>query len=264
MIQLDNVANYLMTRNLSPGKISVYGYAAAVVNGIEPVNLSRNRALYVINELQKRGLTGDLFAEPVACGSVDLWSGNKGKGDKRLNRRVRILLDDTILTPAARETSLQDARETSLQDARETSLQDAREASLQNARTVCTWEEKQPETASQKTGSRFPWWIIPLALLGIAVIATIVFFAYERRKSSAVIPAAATAATAHAAAPGQKIYVLTEDEIRYHAYKLYQQRNSQHGFAVQDWHRSVDELTAHYEAKGYLVVLYWEVQALSA
>ena len=251
MIQLDNAADYLTAGDISPGKITVYGYAAAAANGIEPVNLSRDRALYVINELQKRGVAEDLFAEPIACGSVDLWGGNTGEKDRSLNRRVRILLDDTVLTPAARETSLQEARETSLQK--------AREASLQKARTVCTWEEKQPETASQKTGSRFPWWIIPLALLGLAVLAAIVFFAYERRKSSTVIPAANSAAPSN-----QKIYVLTEDELRRHAYKLYQQRNSRSEDATQDWYRSVHELTAYYEAQGYWVILYWEIQALSA
>ena len=211
MIQLDNTAIYLMARNLSPGRISVHGYAAAAVNDIEPYNLSRERALHVISELQKRGLSGDLFAEPVAYGQVDLWGGNADERDRSLNRRVRILLDDSVLTMA-------------------------------DFRTVCTWEE----TETVKTCSKFPWWIIPLALLGIALIAAIIFFASASRRKET--------STAE-----KKIYILTEDEIRRHAYGLHRQRNGQSEDAVEDWHHSIRELTAHHEAQGYEVISYWEL-----
>ena len=217
MIQLDKAAGYLMTRNLSPGRISVYGYTAAVVNDIEAMDLSRDRALHVINELQKRGLPGYLFAEPIACGPVDLWSGYTDDEDKGLNRRVRILFDETI--PAT-----------------------------------------QHESETERADSEFPWWIIPLVLIGVAVIGNIMLLAFRsKRNSTEEIPMVIPAAVA--AQPGEKVYVLTEEEIRRHAYELYQQCDGQNGDAVEDWRQSVRELTANYEDQGYQVKLYWEVLA---
>ena len=247
MIRLDNMANYLMSRSLSPGQIKVYGYTAIVANDIESTDLSRDRALYVINELQKRGLGGDLFAEPIACGAVDLWDSNTDEGDRSLNRRVRVLVDDAILTSAELQ-------------AVGTGKKNPGEGNFQIV--------IQDKTAIKKTGSKFPWWIIPLALIGLAVIAAIIFFAYRRwrgltgvmvqetippksKKVPVFIPVAVVP-------PGGKTYVLTEEEIRRYAYELYQLRYGQNVNEVEDWHQSVHELTAYYEAKGYRVVLYWE------
>jgi len=55
LAQLDNMAKFLLSRDIAPGQINVYGYAAFAANDIDPIHLSRNRALFVINELQKRG-----------------------------------------------------------------------------------------------------------------------------------------------------------------------------------------------------------------
>ena len=238
MIQLDRTANYLMSRNLSPGKISVYGYAAAAANDIEPVNLSRDRAQYVINELKKRGVEGDLFAEPVACGPVDLWGGNTDEENRKGNRRARILWGNTILTQAGLRGV---------------------EIRTETPGTGVLPEVKQREIAAEKTGAQFPWWIIPLALIGIAAIAAAVFIASRRGRSSRVISAAIPAVSA-----SPQIYILEEEEIRSHAYELYQQRNSQNGNTTEDWYRSMHELENYYEAQGYLVVLCGEMQALSA
>ncbi|MCL1817922.1 MAG: hypothetical protein FWG35_03255, partial [Spirochaetaceae bacterium] len=151
MIQLDTVAKYLMGRNPAAGQIYVYGYAAAVANDIDPLGLSRGRALFVINELQKRGLSKDLFADPAGQGSVDLWGSNINEEDRGPNRRVRILLDSTILTPAI-------------------------------ARAVEP-EPKAPEVVPepvQREKSTFPWWLI---LLALAALAALIFFMSRRKKS---------------------------------------------------------------------------------
>ena len=237
MIQLDNLANYLKTRSISPGSISVHGYTAAAANDIDPVKLSRDRALHVINELKKRGLGRELFAEPSANGSVDLWGGNSNEGERSLNRRVMIVLDHTILNPSS-------------------------------MRTICTWEgtpgtnlpdKNQLKNAAEKTDPQCPWWIIPLALIGIALIAAIIFFAVRRKGNSAKVIPDASAAVTPARIPCQRIYIITEEEIRHYAYELYQLRKGQNEDELEDWHQSINELTAHYKALGYWVMLYWEV-----
>ena len=100
MIHLDNLARYLLSRDLAPGQIHVHGYAAAVKNDVEAVELSRDRAFFVINELERRGLPSILFSEPAAHGEVDLWGSNISEGERNPNRRVRIMLDGSYL-PAA-------------------------------------------------------------------------------------------------------------------------------------------------------------------
>ena len=52
----------------------------------------------------------------------------------------------------------------------------------------------------------------------------------------------------------EKVYVLTDEEIRHYAYELYEQRNNQIGDAVGDWYKSIHDLTARYEAQGYWVI----------
>ena len=121
-------------------------------------------------------------------------------------------------------------------------------------------DSERHEIAIEETGYEFLWWIIPFALTGIALIAANIFLVSWHRRSSCgeiaqevpkVIPASAPAAV-----PG--IYILTEEEIRRHAFELYQQRNGQNGDEVKDWHRSVRELTSCYGARGYRVILYRE------
>ena len=101
IIQLDNVADYLRGRNLAPGQIHIHGYAASAKNDIEPINLSRERAFFVMHELQRRGLAYDVFSAPVAYGEVNLWGSNITEEERNPNRRVIILLDDYYLTGAA-------------------------------------------------------------------------------------------------------------------------------------------------------------------
>ena len=102
-INLDNAARNLLARNLSQGQIHVGGYAADARNDIDPVELSRNRALFVIQELQNRGVPQYVFSSPTAYGSVDLWGNNLNERQRSQNRRVIILLDNTVLPPASPE-----------------------------------------------------------------------------------------------------------------------------------------------------------------
>ena len=236
MIQLDNAAEYLMGRDLNPGQIFVFGYAAAAVNDIDSVNLSRDRALFVINELEKRGVARDLFAAPVAYGSVDLWGGNTNEEDRILNRRARILLDGSFLTPAAIQAADSGIKITGTDN-----------------------------TATADTSRfKFPWWIIILLLI-IALLAALLFLLAKKKKSAAgktvrETPPKKVEPIAAPAAPKEKVKVLSEEEIRCYAYGLYERRNGQDGNAEGDWYLSICELTAYYEAQGYRVILYWEAE----
>ena len=96
---LDSAANYLLAKNLGPGQIIVAGYAATAANDVNAAELSRNRAIFVMNELQKRGIRGNSFSFPRAYGSVDLWGSNENENERSLNRRVRIFLNGDL--PAA-------------------------------------------------------------------------------------------------------------------------------------------------------------------
>jgi hypothetical protein len=234
MIQLDNMAGYLLNKNLVSGQIFVYGYAAAVVNDIEPVVLSRDRALFVINELQKRGLSGELFADPIGYGSVDLWGSNADEGDRGPNRRVRILLDGNILTPAIVQAPEPEITISKIEP-----------------------DEKPIPHEKDRVRSKFPWWILLLALLAVLAL---LLLGLKRKKRPAgetkIVPIAVPLA------PIEKIKVLEEEEIRLYAYGLYEQRNGQNGNAEGDWYRAICELTAYYEARGYRVILYWEQEKL--
>ena len=250
MIQLENMASYLMTRNLSPGQISVYGYAAASVNDIDAVKLSRDRASYVMEELQKRGLREELFTEPVAYGSVDLWGASAAEEDRSLNRRVRILLDNNVLVHATLQSEIT-------------------EAGIINstkARSVI-WDDP----AKGKAKIKFLWWLIPLALLALWLLSAIILFATGTGRRPMKIIVKETTPLKHIhqrsaitavplASQSPKIYILTEEEIRRNAYGLYKLCGEKDGDAVEDWHRSIHELTAYYETQGYQVKLYWEAQ----
>ena len=241
MIQLDNLAKYLTGRNLASGQIYVYGYAAAALNNIEPVNLSRDRALFVINELQKRGVPKDLFSDPVGHGSVDLWGSNINEEGRSPNRRVRILLDGNLLTPQIVKAADTEIKISSNDEA---------------ARNI---------NIPAKPRADFPWKYL-LLLLVLAIILAIILFASKKRKSSAgntaleqpLISPLITAAAPPAAVPvtvvpvaAGEIIVNLEEEIRLRAYHLYEQRNGQNGNADGDWYIAVPEICAKYEADGY-------------
>ena len=240
MIQLDNAAKYLMDRNPAPGQICVYGYAAAFANNTDPADLSRDRALFVIRELQKRGLSKGLFADPVGSSSVDLWGSNANESGRRGNRRVRILLNGAVLTPAVVEV-----------------CDFATE-------TPAAVQEKpiQKENISEKSRTSFPWWILLLVLIGLAIL----LFKLKRRKKP--VPPGTTAAPSWPwpesiaivpPAAAERVKVLEEEEIRRYAYGLYTNRYGQNSNMTEDWYRSIYELTIYYEAQGYRVLLYWEV-----
>ena len=229
MIQLDQVAVYLKNKRPAYGQIFIIGYAADVINDIEATDLSKDRALFVINELQKRGITRGLFAEPVGFGAVDFWGSNEDEGDRSPNRRVRILLEDNVITPAV----------------------------VQAAEPVMEIQEIiQEEPIQNESASKFPWWIILIALLLIALIAALLF-ASKRKKPVQAVPVTVPVP----AAPVEKVRILEEEEIRCHAYVLFERRCGQNGDDVGDWLLSIRELTDYYEAQGYRVILYWEVES---
>ena len=234
-LQLDNLAKYLIGKNLVPGQICVYGYAAAVNNDIDEMALSKNRAVFVINELQKRGLPNDLFSDPVGYGSTELWGSNEDESDRSPNRRVRILVDGNLVTPV---------------------ILNAVEPEI-----ITVYTEIVPEEPVQaESGSGFPWKIL-LPLLA-ALLAIILFLLFKRRKSSAaetvqepvplpspVIAPAAAAPVAPAAT--SKTVVDLEEEIRFRAYELSLIRNGRYGDPEGDWYAARDEVCARYEAAGY-------------
>ena len=257
-IQLDILARYLLERNLSPGQIIVFGYAAVADNDIEPVNFSRERALFVMQELQKRGVSSSLFSEPVGYGSVNLWGSNANEEDKIPNRRVRILVDGSFLTPAiiAAETE---------------------------ARAVIPElvpAEAEKDNTAVKTSFEFPWGILLLLLLLLLLLALLLFL-LKRKKSPALrqldepepaeapLPAAAPPSPPEPpappepepviaavppppqSAPTREIVVDLEEEIRFRAYELYLERGCLDGYREEDWHTAVFQVCSRYEAAGY-------------
>ena len=249
--QLDNLAKYILGKDLVPGQIYVYGYTAEFQNDIDEMELSRNRALFVMGELQKRGVSKDLFSDPIGYGSVDLWGSNIGEADKSPNRRVRIVLDGTIVTTAVLE---------------------AEEAEVKPLPVEIVIEEVTvAEEPKSKSRSAFPWWI----LLAAAIIALIIFLLAKRRKRAAGIPIETAREIPLPASPPaprpapvselipvaepiaapvvirREIVVDLEEEIRFRAYELYLERGGQNGDADGDWYMAVCQICAKYEAKGY-------------
>jgi hypothetical protein len=232
-IQLDNLANYLTGRNLRAGQIHVYGYSAAAANDIDPVILSRDRASFVINELIKRGVPGESFSDPVGYGSVDLWGSNTNEGDKIPNRRVRIVLNDNIITPNALQVVDSGARSSNTNDT------DDKETITQ-------------EKSRSERNSKLPW-IILLALFALIAALLLSRFRKNAKASKTVAENQSGIIFAPIAAPvvNSRIVVNLDDEIRNRAYELYQQRNGQSEDAVADWHTAVSQICARYEADGY-------------
>ena len=217
--QLDRLARYLNGRNLQSGEIAVYGYAAAANNDIDPLVLSRDRSIFVINELIQRGVPSHLFAEAVGHGEVDTWGDNEDEADRSLNRRVRILANGSVVTPTI----------------------------VVAAEPV---EPPAPVVREPKEAGKFPWALILLLLL---LLATLLFLLAKRKRK----PVAETAPAVKPATPGPAYSdnVLEnrnlDDEIRFHAYELWLWRNGENGDAYGDWCRSVHEVCARYEPKGY-------------
>ena len=254
MIQLNDVAKYLLNRDLVQGQIFVYGYAAVAENDIEPVILSRDRALFIINELKKRGIQNDLFSDPVAHGEVNLWGDNLNEEHRSPNRRVRILLDGNFLTPV---------------------IVKAAEAEVKTPVTInerVIVQENKPE----KSKFKLPWaFLIPILLLLLLLILLMLLVKRRRRADSVAVQESSPAVpppvmdkepdiTPIVAAEAKppiapvvipvKTGVVTvnlEEEIRYRAYELYQERNGQNGDMDGDWYIALPEICGRYEAKGY-------------
>jgi len=177
--QLDSLAENLKARDLVPGQIHVYGYSAVAANDIEPVRFSRQRAVHVINELQRRGVSSDLFSEPKGFGEVNLWGSNTTQANRSPNRRVRILLD---IVPAAEETPLASA--TPAQP--ETPAQPVTPlAAVPVQDHVITAGNANLPLTPVNAGTKIPWmYLLLLLLLILAVILLILFFLSKRRKKS--------------------------------------------------------------------------------
>ena len=238
MVQLDNLAKYLMARELVPGQIYVYGYAAFADNDIESVTLSKERALLLINELRKRGVPPELFSDPVGYGSVDLWGNNIEEEDRSPNRRVRVVLDGNVLTPETVRAAEPEIKISAMDD----------EISIRR------------ESTAVESSSKFPWWI----LLLLAILAALIFFLLKKRKSAddkttepekVVTPtiAPATAGKSAKSIVTSTVIVNLEEEILFRAYELYLWRNGQNENAYEDWCMAVIQISAKYEADGYQV-----------
>jgi hypothetical protein len=229
MRQLDNLAEYLKGRDLMPGKIHVYGYSAAFANDIDATDISRDRAYFVINELQIRGVSGDLFSEPIAYGEANLWGSNADEDARGPNRRVRILLDGDFLTPAVIEAAEPEVQISAVEE--------------EAAEEEVVAEDVITQAATGKSCSIFPWILLPLLLL--LLLAALLFFLLRKKKTviaaaPIVVPAATTV-----------LVVNLDEEILFCSYMLYLQRNGQSENAYEDWLKAVTIICTKYEADGY-------------
>ena len=228
--QLDNLANYLKSRELASGQIIVHGYAANADNDIDPVKLSRDRALFVINELQRRGVAGNLFSEPVGYGAVNLWGRNTNEQERIPNRRVIILIDGSIITPE-----------------------------IIMAEPVKEPEPIQPvivpEPTAKKAPIKFPWWIFLLLLLLLLLILLLARRKKPKAEQSTIPVKQAEVIEKPAPVPVAMVEKIVdlEEEIRLCAYGYFAERDYQHGFFYEDWCNAVDEVGAKYRAEGYKV-----------
>lgn len=231
-LQLDEIANYLKNRNLAPGQVLVYGYAAFANVDINLLDLSRDRALFVKHELQRRGVSADLFSEPVAHGSVDLWGGNTSEEDRWPNRRVRIMIDGSFFVPVIPVVA--------------PNVEPVNEIAELIEEPIIE-EKTEPEPVF-----KFPWiWLLPLLLLPL-----LFFIVAKNRKKTANAPVPITEPVP-APIPIPVSYITNEmlvdleEEIRRRAYDLYLQRNGENGDADSDWYAAVDQICPLYQADGY-------------
>ena len=272
VIQLNKLAQYLSNKKLTPGQIIVYGYAAFAPIDIDSVDLSRERALFVINELQKRGISKELFSEPVGHGSVYLWGNNTNENDRKLNRRVRILLGG----------------ETPIQVTQEIINAEPEPEPVQEAAII-------KEDNREKQDFKFPWWLLLLPLLLLllllkkrpqkaahqAALNTQQRITTDTPKPAPapipepapvvhaptpppapVVAAPIPVQTKHAAAAPvmETTTVNLDEEIRFCAYEHFERRGGVNGSREQDWYDALSVVSARYTPKGYSVFFkdgYW-------
>jgi len=228
MVQLDSLAKYLTSKELIPGQIFVYGYAAFAVNDIDAGSLSRDRALFVISELQRRGVPQNLFSAAVGEGSVDLWGDNSDDEDRSPNRRVRVVLDGAIITPQTVKAAEPEIK--------------------------ITVKEEAPviqESTTDESSSKFPWWLLLLLLL--LLLAALLFLLLKKKKKAEPEKAAEPVIVPAAAIATSTVTVNLQEEIRFRAYELYLQRNGQSENEYEDWCTAVIQISAKYRADGYEV-----------
>ena len=229
MLQLDNLAKYLNGKNLNSGQIIIIGYAAAAMNDIDPVSFSGERALFVINELKKRGVASALFSDPVAYGEVNYWGSNENESEKSPNRRVRIMLGDTVLTPA---------------------IVQAENAEKESADAVP--EENDITVISTcKFNWKFNWKLLLAILISLLIIALILLLAVRsmlKSKKPVKEPLISTVSM-------KNIIINLDEEIRMRAYELFQERHGYGGSPDNDWYKARREVCARYEAEGYQTYL---------
>ena len=228
-IQLDNLAEYLKNKNIGPGQIQVYGYAADAANNIEPMDLSRDRALFVINELQKRGVSNYLFSEPAAYGAVDFWGGNTNEADRIPNRRVRIMLEGNFLSPETLKAIDTGIAISGMDKGEETA------------------EQKNPET---KSGIKIPR-KLALILIALILFALILLLQSRAKKKANTVQEAEKIIPAVVPKAVSFTIVNLEEEIRFCAYELYQRRGGWDTNAEEDWHTAVREVSSRYESEAY-------------
>ena len=203
--QLDSLAKYLLEKNISAGQIFVYGYAADAVNEIEPVSLSVERALFVISELRRRGVPHELFSDPVGYGPVNLWGSNVSENDRSPNRRVRILLDGTVLTPAVLKAEA--PPQVIIAEPPQEVIPPAQVPETANAAPVNQNVFPASQAAAgivsgnsaSSSGKKFPWFLLLLLLL---LIALILFLIFKRRKKPVYAVEQKVSAVAAAVAAG--------------------------------------------------------------
>jgi len=238
-IQLNNLAQYLLSKDLSPGQIIVYGYAAFAQNDIGSVDLSVERALFVINELQKRGISKEFFSEPVGYGSVYLWGDNANEDDRKFNRRVRILLDGEDPMPITPEIVKTETKTVIPDRAHE--------------------EPVMLKETPRKSG-KFPWWA--LFALAVFLLLFLLHFLFRKRsskqtsKNRTANTQSQAVKTNVAPAPAATVVTSTvnlDEEIRLRAYELSQQRDGQGDYREQDWYNALREISAWYKACGHSV-----------
>jgi len=244
--QLNDLARYLLDKNPTPGQIIVYGYAAYAPNDVKSDDLSRERALTVINELQKRGVSKELFADPVGYGAVYLWGNNDTENARKLNRRARVLLQSETPVPITQEMISAEP---------ETKIEIPDVVYTAPAAPDITWGY-----TSKKESFKFPWWL--LLLLALLIAAFLLFFLLRRKcrkpacKAETAQPMIAEMVITpelESAKAVTKHTVNLDEEIRARAYELSRLRGGEFDCREEDWHNAVREISSWYIACGHSV-----------
>ena len=163
IIYLDNLANELKRREITEGQIHVYGYVADYQNDIDPVQLSHDRALFIIGELEKKGLPSAQFSNRTDFDPVGLWGDNLTEDGRKPNRRVRVVIDPSMSIVMA--------------ESPEPLIPVVNKQGLDEANN----EISSGETSS--SGFGFPWWLpIPIIVLAIILIRLILYAIWEPKE----------------------------------------------------------------------------------